>query len=280
MRRTLRTKLAVLNIAVTIALLGLSTTLTMVFSTRALESQAYVYASLLVRQVVLYAQTQWHAEGRSALEAGLQTLAKENERHVEIEIFLFSEHGEIPISTRPGSTIVALTPEERQAVQSGREYTSFTSLAGRRWICITAPLHSAEQVIGAVRVRTRVIDVHRLQTDEVRIAVLFATIFAIGLLFAIKGFFDRQINHPLERLITAIREAEAGNLATRSHLNREDEIGQLGVHFDRMLTRLEQSDTENHSLMERLQRFNEELETRVQQVTQELVQRNRELLRL
>jgi signal transduction histidine kinase len=280
MRQTLRTKLTVLNIVVAVALLGLSTTLTIVFSTRALESQAYVYANLLVHQVVLYAQTQWRAEGRSTLETDLQTLAKGDEHHIVIELFFFQERGDAPISTRPGSAIVALSPEERQAMQAGGEYTSFTSLEGRRWIHITAPLRSAEQVIGAVRLRIRIIDLQRLRTDEVGIAVLFATIFTVGLLFAIKGFFDRQINHPLEQLITAMRAAEVGNLATRSHLNREDEIGQLGAHFDCMLTRLEQSDTENRRLLERLQRFNEELEARVRQVTQELVQRNRELLRL
>jgi signal transduction histidine kinase len=280
MRRTLRTKLTVLNIVIAIVLLGLSTILTIVFSTRALESQAYVYAHLLVHQVALYAQTQWRADGRSTLEKGLQAIAKEDDHHVVIEIFLFQERDDAPISTRPGSAIVALTPEERQAVQAGNEYTSFISLEGRRWIHITVPLRSAEQVIGAVRLWTRVIDIHRLRTDEVGIALLFGAIFVVGLLFVLKGFFDRQINHPLERLITTIRAAETGNLATRSHLNREDEIGQLGAHFDRMLTRLEQSDTENRRLLERLQRFNEELEARVQQVTQELVLRNRELLRL
>jgi two-component system NtrC family sensor kinase len=269
-----------LNVAITVFFLLLSTTLTVIFSTRVLESQVHAYAELLARQVTLSAQILWHTGGRDALGKDLQALIQRDDNSALIDIFFFHRTDDEAISSRPGSTVVSLTPAERQAAQEGREHSSLTSLEGQPWMHIVAPLRDDGQVIGAVRVQARVLGAQRLKTDEVSLAVFFATVFAIGLLFMLKVFFDRQINRPLGQLVTAMNAAEAGNLTTRVDLHRADEIGQLGAHFDRMLARLEHSDAENRSLMERLQRFNDELEARVQQVTQELVERNHELLRL
>jgi two-component system, NtrC family, sensor kinase len=96
----------------------------------------------------------------------------------------------------------------------------------------------------------------------------------------LRMFLHRQVNAPLEQLTNRMAEVEAGNLQTRVALGREDEIGQLGAHFNRMVVRLEQNNTENRALLTRVQQFNEELATRITQATQELVERNQELLRL
>ena len=52
--------------------------------------------------------------------------------------------------------------------------------------------------------------------------------------------FARAIARPLEQLTASARRIGAGELSTRSGLERRDEIGELGRAFDEMATRVEQ----------------------------------------
>jgi signal transduction histidine kinase len=74
--------------------------------------------------------------------------------------------------------------------------------------------------------------------------------------------------------------ARGGRLDTRVHLSGSDELQQLGSHFNRMLETVARSDQENRELVNRLSRFNEELETRVAAATADIAAKNRELQRI
>lgn len=74
----------------------------------------------------------------------------------------------------------------------------------------------------------------------------------------------RAIFKPLERITETISQVDAGNLSARTGMPPTgDEIGQVAVHLDELLHRLQQREGE-------LRAWNEELNVRVEQRTQEL----------
>jgi GAF domain-containing protein/HAMP domain-containing protein len=63
----------------------------------------------------------------------------------------------------------------------------------------------------------------------------FAIIFAIGLAY----LFSRSISDPLQKLLLSFQKVESGDLSTRVPATSSDEISQLAIYFNRMVTRLQ-----------------------------------------
>lgn len=280
MQRTLRTKLTLLIIVVGIALLIFSTFLTVTFSTRALDSQTRVYAELFARQVTRHVQTLWRSLDRDEFNREIHILTQGHEDVATIDVFLWDKTGEDVISSHGTHPISPLSPMEQQTVRAGHQHATELITDETPWIQILTPLQADQRVVGAVRVQTNVEGLRSLQEEEVYSTVLLGIAFSFTGFLLLRVFLDRQVNRPLEQLTKSMNEAEAGNLTTRVDLQQTDEIGQLGIHFNRMLARIETSDAENRTLLARVQRFNEELEVRIKQATHELAERNQELLQL
>lgn len=65
--------------------------------------------------------------------------------------------------------------------------------------------------------------------------ILFFLIFSIVMLYLL-----RQLTFPIIRLAKTARKVEANNLDVRSEVKGRDEIGQLGLSFDKMLDRIKE----------------------------------------
>lgn len=281
MWETLRVKLTLLTTVIAVAVLLVSTILAIHLSTRMLETQARDYANLLAYQVTIYAETLWRSAGRESLVQNIRSLTEEREDITAIDVFFFDGVDPQVVRSQPAQAATLLSQEEQQAVQEGRTLVAHTWREGRLWMSVLSPLRKqSNNVIGAVRVWTRVIGIQRLQTTEARTMFLLAVVFAGAIFFALKAFLNSYVSRPLERLTTAMQTTAAGHLSTRLTLTGQDEFGQLGGHFNRMLTRLEEADAENRQLLAQLQGMNNELEERIARATQDLVVRNQELLRL
>jgi two-component system NtrC family sensor kinase len=201
---------------------------------------------------------------------------------VAIDVFFFDGLDPPVVSSQPAQAVAPLQQEDQQAVQERHTRIAHTWREGRLWMSVVSPLREqTDQVSGAVRIWTReMMGIHRLQTTEASTTLLLAAAFVGAIFFALKAFLNYYVSRPLERLTTAMQTTVAGNLSTRIALTGQDEFGQLGGHFNRMLTCLEEADAENRQLMVQLQGMNNELEERVARATQDLVVRNQELLRL
>jgi len=71
--------------------------------------------------------------------------------------------------------------------------------------------------------------------------------------------------------------AEKGDLETEAHIQSEDELGQLGRNFNRMLRTIRETHEQNIQLLRQVSQFNEELTGRIEAATSELAKRNEQL---
>ncbi|MBU1229101.1 MAG: EAL domain-containing protein [Proteobacteria bacterium] len=120
-------------------------------------------------------------------------------------------------------------------------------------------------------------------------SVALALLLALGLGILLANSFTR----PIQTLRGGIQSLALGRLNTRLALAREDELGQLAQGFNEMAEHMEAARNgiigaleikesyarEMEASFEKLARFNQELESLVEQRTGELTQRNRSLTR-
>lgn len=104
---------------------------------------------------------------------------------------------------------------------------------------------------------------NRIEQNKVALAlesnrlttVFIASILFVGvLLSAILYIFGRSLVKPIESLQSTIHEVNQGRLDVRSHIHREDELGELSIAFDKLLdekvSQLSDAEKENDQLNE------------------------------
>jgi two-component system NtrC family sensor kinase len=128
---------------------------------------------------------------------------------------------------------------------------------------ILAPLHIGRKIVGGIRILTSLEEMETSLANKRTRTILFTLISTAILILILTVFFSRAIRRPIQQLVRAMSQAEAGELTVAVPVGSKDELGVLTVHFNRMLSRI--------SL------FNEELNLRIEAATRELAQRNEEL---
>jgi two-component system, NtrC family, sensor kinase len=136
---------------------------------------------------------------------------------------------------------------------------------GLSWI-VSAEIIEGGRSVGCLNLKVSKfgINVVSRQLVKYNVAVLLLAILAIVALLSL--LFSRLVNKPIERLLEAMEQAEAGILNTRVDVRRDDELGIIASRFNRM--------------MDQVTALNEELTTRVDEATEELRDRNVELTRI
>jgi signal transduction histidine kinase len=82
-------------------------------------------------------------------------------------------------------------------------------------------------------------DIHQMFLHAVHRYLLWATLAALALAFVISYFLIRRVLKPLAQMRTITREVAAGNFSARVDVRSQDEIGELGLAFNRMADSLE-----------------------------------------
>lgn len=107
--------------------------------------------------------------------------------------------------------------------------------------------------------------------QEIRISIIFAFLLVAGLTVPLFLRWARDIFRPLERMTATIGQVEAGNLAARTgHRDGTDEIGTVALHLDILLDEVQERDRA-------LREWNDELNRRVEERTENLLRANSRL---
>lgn len=196
-----------------------------------------------------------------------------------LEIFAF-EPGttELVLASDPTRETTPLTPEERAAVAAGKTVAHFDdSVPDRAWV-ITAPIQVEGRVEGALRGRfslwkyDSLIRAETLLAEEVGVG-------AVAITCAIFLLLIRFIVHrPVSRLLRAMRQAEAGDLASKAPLVGPSDIREVAGQYNRLLDRVREASAEKERLLGEIRGLNETLLAKVAEATEELRQTNLSLV--
>ena len=151
-----------------------------------------------------------------------------------------------------------------EAVKRGEVLTSMEMDETDRFWNILAPVRIRKEVSGLIRARISTKEFDDLVFEERRQAFLITATAAIVILVFLVWYLRRTVSKPIGILIEAMVQAETGNLKSQVKSYSRDEIGMLAKQFNKMI--------------HQIRNFNEELEERVKQATEELYHRYDELI--
>jgi GAF domain-containing protein/HAMP domain-containing protein len=72
-----------------------------------------------------------------------------------------------------------------------------------------------------------------------QIQIVIAAFVALLLGFGLSVLLSRSISDPIHQIISVLNKVENGDLKQRTNVNATDEVGELAVHFNRMISRLD-----------------------------------------
>jgi signal transduction histidine kinase len=82
-------------------------------------------------------------------------------------------------------------------------------------------------------------DIHQMFITSIHFYLIWATIAAFVLAFVISYFLTRKVLRPLTQMTDITKQVASGNFSTRVEISTKDEVGQLGIAFNRMADSLE-----------------------------------------
>lgn len=204
-----------------------------------------------------------------ALQPGIQRLS----------VFeITPESSPLIFSTDPKVIPQVLDSLERIEIEAGRSVMQFDESTTERAWRITAPVIIDGKVVGALRGLFSIKEYDDLigqeiaQTKMIGIGVVLLTALTFLMLIRVK------IHHPIYRLLYAMRTVEGGDISGQASVTGPSEIQELAAQFNHMLDRVREDRIEKDRLLGEVRHFNETLQKRVVEATEELQQANDELV--
>jgi signal transduction histidine kinase len=203
---------------------------------------------------------------------------------ITIDVFLLTAKGWEPFVSSSKWNVppmaLSLSNDQINRLKKEKPLSSFREVDEERWLEVVVPLYSGNKVIGGIRVVSS-LDEAQSYLSKKRDRTLILTLSSIVvILITVTLLFRNLVGNPIQKLVEAMSRAEKGDLEAEAHLGRNDELGEMGRHFNRMLKTIREAHGQNIQLLSQVNRFNEELTARVEAATSELARRNEELILL
>jgi two-component system NtrC family sensor kinase len=196
-----------------------------------------------------------------------------------LEVYADGPTGLIPIaSSREG--LPARLPElVGQAFAQGRALTAVGTAGGDEAWLAAAPIRFGGNTAGVVLLAISLEGASRLARNLAQQLLFVLVLASLAIVSGLALFMERSINQPIRLLLDTMAAVEGGDLSAAPPLARQDEVGRLADGLSSMLGRIRESHAENTRLVERINRFNQDLQLRVEEATHELAKRNEALRR-
>jgi signal transduction histidine kinase len=166
----------------------------------------------------------------------------------------------------------------RVVASAGSPYTSTGLALGQRAISenrtvtfdgddairVAAPLPRADGSVAAIVVRADLAGIVALQQRAIGAVLGFAVLTIIALVVVMDLLAWPLVYRPIQQLRDTIARVANGDLSARAEVVSRDELGAVAAGLNEMLTRLES--------------FNQDMQARVRQATNEVETRNQELV--
>jgi len=199
---------------------------------------------------------------------------------MEIDLFLFTPKGwEVIVShsKEVDRTPFKLSKSQINSLKKDKHVSSLHDVEDEKWLEVMVPLHLGQKVVGGIRLVSYLNEAESyLNKKKDRAFILtLSSIFVIFIILTL--LFRKLVGDPIQKLVEAMSRAEKGDLEAETHFRSQDELGELGRHFNRMLKTIRETHEQNVQLLAKVNQFNEELSRKVEAATSELAARNEEL---
>ena len=182
------------------------------------------------------------------------------------------------LSTDTETAHPTLDPQERVEILAGRSVMQLDESSSERAWRITAPIMIDGKVAGALHGLFSVKEYDDLLKQETVLAktIGIGVVLLTSLTFLL--LIRAKIHWPVHRLLNAMRNVEAGDLSGHVPITGPIEIQEMATQFNRMISARRQAWEERDCLLAEVQHFNETLQKRVVEATEELQHANDELV--
>jgi len=139
----------------------------------------------------------------------------------------------------------------------------------RGWI-ITAPVVVKGQVMGALRGNFSIAKYDRLIEQERSFVKVLAVAMVALTSIVFLVLLRIQVHRPVALLLQAMRRTEGGDLASVAPLGGSSDIREVVSQYNRMVGRILEAATLKEQLLHEIHRFNDTLQRKVSETTEEL----------
>jgi len=200
---------------------------------------------------------------------------------MEIDVFLFSAKGWEPIVSSSKRNVpkppLTLSHDQIKHLKRDKHLSSLRETEDGKGLEVIVPLHSGPKVVGGVRVVSSFHEAQSYLSKKRGRAFTLTFSSIVVILIALTLLFGKIVGNPIQKLVNAMSRAEKGHLEVEAQIQSQDELGELGRHFNRMLKTIRETHEQNVQLLAKVSQFNEELTRKIEAATSELAKRNEEL---
>lgn len=276
---SLRTKSAPLVVGLTTGSILLASTIHHRFALRALKEDVRTRAAYVASELAFGITTRSELEDSGLLAAQIRNTLAARPTLRWIEVYAAGPRGLSRVASSVDAGAQVVPDLATQAFATGRTVTAVdTANESEGWLA-AAPITLADQRTGAVVLALSVEGANRLALGLQEQLLIILLVAGVTTIVTLALFIERGLNRPIRLLLASMAAVERGDLTSPPALTRRDEMGELAVGFTRMLRRIRESHEDNARLLDEIHRFNQELQRRVEEATDELAKRNAALQR-
>jgi len=204
-------------------------------------------------------------ESGPKLEEAIRRVLAARPDVLQIDVFSFYEGESVMIASN-GANRMPFSRDDGKRVRAGEVVARLSQQNGVRVWDVLSPVVLNHHVIGAVGTRFSLDRADRLRNRVNLWALVLTGVSVLIMGSLMTAAVHYTVNRPIGGLLKAIRNVEPGDNLSRVEVSGSDEFHTLASHFNAM--------------MERIQHFNEEMDSRINKATREINDRYKEVQRL
>jgi len=266
MRLGVRAKLVLLSLLILVVVSFSFTWLQIRLSRAWFEEDLRARAVIFAREVAATIGDRREFENRDMLAHKIRQIMAIRQSVFQLDVLGFDKAGSHIVATSYEPRRLPFTRREGEQVRQGDVVSRMvTDQDGRSWE-VMAPIRVEGDVVGAIAAKFS-LSLAAAREARLRGWDLALTGSSVLLMGSLMGLAVHVVvNRPIRRLVDAIRHVDAGHPGAPVRVDGRDEFGVLARHFNEMLARIED--------------FNSELQARVKEATSELERRYHEVQRM
>lgn len=227
-----------------------------------LKRQAITFA----QQISVALDNHEEFEGGPGLQADIEQILATRPNVRQIDILKFTPGGSVVIASSNAKRRLPFDRHDGERVRRGGVVSKLTNIGNTRAWDILVPLDLDEASIGAVSTRFSLEHADRLRFRITLWGLVFTGVAVLLMGYLMAAAVSYTVNRPIASFMAAIRKIRDGSAEARVEVESADEFAVLADHFNEM--------------MERINRFNDELDDKISTATRELDEKYQEVQRL